>query len=83
MILYSKANYILLDEPFTHISPIQAEDIKAIIRKRSAYKGFIITDHQYQNILEISHKIILIDNGATKLIENKEELVTYGYLSGN
>lgn len=82
MILYSKANYILLDEPFTHISPIQAEDIKAIIRKRSAYKGFIITDHQYQNILEISDKIILIDDGATKLIENKEELVTYGYLSG-
>lgn len=83
MILYSKADYILLDEPFTHISPIQAEDIKAIIRKRSPYKGFIITDHQYQNILEVSDKIILINNGATKLIENKEELVTYGYLSGN
>jgi lipopolysaccharide export system ATP-binding protein len=83
MILYSKADYILLDEPFTHISPIQAEDIKAIIRKRSRYKGFVITDHQYYNILEISDKIILIDNGATKLIENREELVTYGYLSGN
>ncbi|WCT10512.1 ATP-binding cassette domain-containing protein [Mucilaginibacter jinjuensis] len=83
MILYSKANYILLDEPFTHVSPIQAEDIKAIIRKRSPYKGFIITDHQYQNILEISDKIILINNGATRLIENREELVTYGYLSGN
>ncbi|OKS86764.1 ATP-binding cassette domain-containing protein [Mucilaginibacter polytrichastri] len=83
MILYSKADYILLDEPFTHISPVQAEEIKAIIRKRATYKGFIITDHQYYNILEISDKIILIDNGSTKLVKNKEDLITYGYLSSN
>ena len=81
MILYSKANYILLDEPFTHISPVQAEEIKLIIRKRSPYKGFIITDHQYQNILEISDKIVLLNNGATKLIHDHEDLITYGYLS--
>ncbi|WP_345955461.1 ATP-binding cassette domain-containing protein [Mucilaginibacter sp. PAMB04168] len=82
MILYSKANYILLDEPFTHVSPIQAEELKAIIRKRKAHKGFIITDHQYYNILEVSDKIVLLANGATKLIENADELITYGYLSG-
>lgn len=83
MILYSKADYILLDEPFTHISPVQAEEIKHIIRRRSQHKGFIVTDHQYYNILDVSDKIILINNGYTKPIENKEDLVTYGYLSGN
>lgn len=83
MILYSKANYILLDEPFTHISPVQAEEIKEIICKRAQYKGIIVTDHQYYNILEVSNKIILLDNGCTKLIKHHHELVTYGYLSGS
>jgi len=83
MILYSKADYILLDEPFTHVSPVQADEIKQIIRKRSPYKGFIITDHQYYNILEVSDKIVLLSNGATKLIADRSELITYGYLSGN
>ncbi|QJD97643.1 ATP-binding cassette domain-containing protein [Mucilaginibacter robiniae] len=82
LILYSKADYILLDEPFTHISPVQAEEIKQIIRSRAAYKGIIVTDHQYYNILEVSHKIILLDNGCTKLIKHPDELITYGYLSG-
>lgn len=82
MILYSSAPYILLDEPFTHISPIQADDFKAILRKRAKTKGLIITDHQYYNILEVSSRIILIENGHTKMISRHEELVTYGYLSG-
>lgn len=82
MILYSSAPYILLDEPFTHISPIQADDFKANLCKRSKTKGLIITDHQYQNILEVSSRIILIENGHTKMISRHEELVTYGYLSG-
>jgi ABC-type multidrug transport system ATPase subunit len=83
MLLYSKASYILLDEPFTHISPVQAEEIKAIIRKRSVYKGFIVTDHQYENILDVSDKVYLLQNGSTKLIKHPEELITYGYLSYN
>ena len=81
MILYSKARYILLDEPFTHISPIQAEDLKLILRKRAKTKGIIVTDHQYYNILDISDRIILLTNGSTKLINNDAELITYGYIS--
>ncbi|MBS7562890.1 ATP-binding cassette domain-containing protein [Mucilaginibacter sp. Bleaf8] len=81
MILYSKADYILLDEPFTHVSPVQAEEIKQIIGERSAHKGFIVTDHQYHNILEISDKLVLLNNGCTKLIKDRTELVAYGYLS--
>lgn len=81
MILYCKANYILLDEPFIHLSPIQAEVFKEIIRKRSQQKGIIVTDHQYQNILDISDKIILLSNGCTKHIKNRDELVTLGYIN--
>ncbi|MDB5062944.1 MAG: hypothetical protein JWP67_2787 [Mucilaginibacter sp.] len=81
IIIHSKADFILLDEPFTHISPIQADEFKPVIRACAKRKGIIITDHQYYNILDVSDKIILLTNGSTKHITNNEELVTYGYLS--
>ena len=81
IILYNRADYILLDEPFTHISPVQADEFKVTLRKRAKTKGLIVTDHQYYNILEVSDRIILIENGHTKLITDHTDLVTYGYLS--
>jgi lipopolysaccharide export system ATP-binding protein len=82
MILYSKAGFILMDEPFTHVSPVQSDGFKALIRRVATVKGIIITDHQYYNILDVSDRIILIENGITRHITNNEELVTYNYLRG-
>jgi lipopolysaccharide export system ATP-binding protein len=82
MIIHSKADFILLDEPFTHISPIQADEFKPVIRACAKRKGIIVTDHQYYNILEVSDKVILLKDGCTKHITDNEELITYGYISG-
>lgn len=82
MILYSKADFILMDEPFTHISPVQADGFKTLIRGVSKLKGIIITDHQYYNILDVSNRIILIENGTTRHITSNEDLVAYNYLRG-
>jgi lipopolysaccharide export system ATP-binding protein len=82
MVMYSAAPFILLDELFTHVSPIQAEALKELIRKRSAHKGIIVTDHQYYNVLDVAHRIILMNNGRTQPVNHADELVTYGYLSG-
>ena len=81
MIVHNKADFILLDEPFTHISPIQAEEFKVTIRKCAKIKGIILTDHQYRNILDVSDKIILLHDGTTKHITSHEELITYNYLN--
>ena len=81
MIIHSRADFILLDEPFTHISPIQADEFKPVIRACAQRKGIIITDHQYYNILDVSDRIVLLTNGSTKHINNVDELVTYGYIS--
>lgn len=82
MIIHSRADFILLDEPFTHISPIQAEEFKPIIKACAKRKGIIVTDHQYQNILEVSDRVILLQDGTTKHINDHSELVIYGYISG-
>jgi lipopolysaccharide export system ATP-binding protein len=81
MIIYNKADFILLDEPFTHISPVQIEELKPLIRACAKRKGIIITDHQYKNVLDVSDRIILLTNGCTKPINNVDDLVTYHYLS--
>ncbi|RKR85437.1 ABC-type lipopolysaccharide export system ATPase subunit [Mucilaginibacter gracilis] len=81
MVLYSKAKFILLDEPFTHISPIQVEEFKGIITARAKTRGIIVTDHYYRNVLEVSDRLLLLNNGYTQMISNQADLVTYGYLS--
>jgi len=82
MILYNKADFMLLDEPFTHVTPIQGDYFKEIIKSVSQTKGIIITDHQYYNVLDVSDKIILLNDGCTKHISHVDELITYHYLSG-
>lgn len=82
MIVYNKAGFILLDEPFTHISPVQTEFFKPIIKACSQRKGIIITDHQYYNVLDIAERLVIIENGCTKPVNQVADLVTYKYLSG-
>ncbi len=79
--LHSSSKFCLLDEPFSGISPILIENIKQKIIKTSKYKGIIITDHNYLNLLDIVTKIYLLKEGSTLLLKNKGELIDYGYLN--
>ena len=81
MCIYSRADFILLDEPFTHVSPVQTEMFKGIIRKCAEVKGIIVTDHQYYNILDVADRIVLITDGSTKAIKSPDDLIRYGYIS--
>ncbi|TAJ11959.1 ATP-binding cassette domain-containing protein [Marinilabiliaceae bacterium JC017] len=81
LVIFSNAKYILLDEPFNGIAPIHKKRVKALIKEQSRHKGFIITDHDYNNILDIATKTVLIHNGATKEIQNLHELEKWGYIS--
>lgn len=80
MILYSDAEYILLDEPFKNIDPIHINELKNCIKNESENKGIIITDHNYMEILDISTKLVLLHNGSIKEIKNQEDLIFFKYL---
>jgi len=80
IILYSKAKYVLFDEPFNGLAPLHIEIIKEKIIERSLEKGFIITDHDYTHVLDLSTSIILLCEGGTKKIKNQQELIDFGYL---
>lgn len=80
LIVHSEAKILLLDEPFHGISPIHKETIKGIIKAHSKNKAVIITDHDYENVIDISARIVLMQDGNTRPIKSLAELAGFGYL---
>ena len=80
LLMCSEAAYILLDEPFNGLSPINIEKIKEIISTGAIDKGIIITDHDYRNVLDIASSVMLLKDGHTKHIKDRDDLVRLGYL---
>lgn len=82
LIVFSKAEFILLDEPFHSLSPKVVTEIKTIIKQQTD-KGFIISDHQYYDVLDISDDIFLLSDGHLKPIKDLTELKRFNYLPKN
>jgi ABC-type multidrug transport system ATPase subunit len=82
LMIYSNAEYVLLDEPFSQLSPLWVDELKNHIDVARAYKGFIITDHYYKSILAVSDRIVLLHNRCNYTIKNEADLILHGYLPG-
>ena len=81
LILSNPSKFVLLDEPYNGLSPIMIEKINQLIIANSLKKGIIITDHNYENVIKISSKLVLMKEGKTFTIKDKNELIYKGYLS--
>lgn len=80
LLLSLESTFVLLDEPFSAIEPLYKEKIKDLIRANKNEKGFIVTDHDYQNVLDLCGSIKLIVNGVCKHIKDLNELERWGYV---
>jgi len=80
LLLHTDCKFILLDEPFNGVSPILVGEIKKLILKTSESKGIILTDHDYRNVLDVANQFCLIYDGGIKRIDDKRELVRWGYI---
>ena len=81
LLLFNDSKFCLLDEPFSGLSPIMIEKISFLILKYASNKGFVITDHNYREIMKISTRLILIKNGKSITIKDYNELIDYNYLT--
>ena len=81
IILKTKSEIAILDEPFSHLAPIHIERIKQLISEEKKQKIIIISDHMYRHIIDSSDNIYLLQNGTTKKIEQLTELEDYKYLN--
>lgn len=75
----SEAKIVLLDEPFSHLAHLYIEKIKELIEIEKKNKIFIITDHLYKDILNISDDVYLLKEGWIKFITNHEDLIFHNY----
>jgi ABC-type multidrug transport system ATPase subunit len=72
--------FAMLDEPFTHLNPIQIDKIKEFLLEERANKGFLITDHMYGHLLDISDTVYLLKDGKTHLTKTIQDLDDLGYV---
>ncbi|WP_432222492.1 ATP-binding cassette domain-containing protein [Flavobacterium sp. TMP13] len=81
LVLSNNSKFVLLDEPYTGLSPIMIERVNVLISKASETKGIIVSDHNYRSVVKISSKVVLLKNGKTHLITDKKQLLELGYVS--
>lgn len=81
LLLNLPVKFVLLDEPFSGIAPIIAEKIQTLIKTASQTKGIIMTDHNYDYILQTSTHIKVLKEGTLYDIKENDELKTHGYLA--
>lgn len=80
LLLFTPGLFALLDEPFSHLSPVTLQEMSLLIREASKEKGILISDHYFEEILQISDQLYVLEGGKIKLIHSKEELAVSGYL---
>jgi lipopolysaccharide export system ATP-binding protein len=69
-------DFLLLDEPFAGIDPIQIKEIQnIIITFKEKGLGIIITDHNVREILKITHRSYIINRGEVIFQGDSKKLI--------
>ncbi len=55
--------FIMLDKPFTMLEPLYKDLIKDLLLKLKESKGILLTDHYYEDVLEITDANMLLKDG--------------------
>ena len=79
IIAKSNSYFALLDEPFTHLSPIQIDKAKELLLEEKKNKGLIITDHLFKHITDICDNLYVLANGKTLLTKDINDIERFGY----
>lgn len=80
LILSNPSKFVLLDEPYNGLAPVMVEKVNALIKENAKSKGIIVTDHNYQNVIAVATKLMLMTTGQTHPVKNANELIERGYL---
>lgn len=81
VILRSRTQFVLLDEPFSQIAPLHVETLQTLIRQEKMAKGILLTDHMYRHVTGIADRLYVMADGQAYPCENDEELIRRGYLN--
>jgi ABC-type multidrug transport system ATPase subunit len=80
IVIRSPSHFALLDEPFTHLMPLQIEKIKELLLDEKPNKGWLITDHLYHEVTSISDRLYILVDGTTHHTKTDQDLLSLGYI---
>lgn len=80
MVLNSEAEFCILDEPFSNVTPKYVEMMQQLIQQHKATKGIIISDHMYESVMDITDDLFFLRDGYTFPIKSREDLIHHGYI---
>ena len=72
--------FLMLDEPFSMLEPLQTEAIKEFLLQIKTTKGLIITDHYYNDVLDITTQNLVIKEGQSFEVNGTDDLRKFEYL---
>lgn len=79
IVIRSNSKFAMLDEPFSHLMPLHIEKVKAIMKVEKLNKGFLVTDHLFNDIVDISDDLYVLKEGKAYLTKDISEIETLGY----
>jgi len=82
VILKTRSQFAMLDEPFTHLNLSQIEKVKQLLQEEKKYKGLLITDHMYRHVVDICDDLYVLANGRVQLVKSIEDVERLGYVRG-
>lgn len=68
------APFLLLDEPFTGLSPLMTETACHYLQDLTTEKGLIIADHNHRALLSVATRHLLLDDGYLRPLDSTEQL---------
>jgi ABC-type lipopolysaccharide export system ATPase subunit len=80
IIVKAPSMFAMLDEPFTHLNPIQIDNVKEFLQEEKASKGLLITDHMYNHLLDISNTVYVLKDGRTHPAKSLTDMDNLGYV---
>jgi ABC-type lipopolysaccharide export system ATPase subunit len=71
VVVKSPSRFAMLDEPFTHLSPLQVEKVKELLLQEKQQKGFLVTDHMYHQVLDICDDLYVLFKRENAFDQNR------------
>ena len=80
VVLASVSTFCILDEPFSFLMPLHVQKIKEIICREKVTKGIMITDHYFEDVIDISDELFILQGGKTWRVQERADLELLEYI---
>ena len=60
--------------------PLHVQKMKEVIQREKKRKGIVITDHYFEDVIDISDELFILRSGKIWRVNGREDLELLGYI---